>query len=564
MDRVERGTASLLAAWLVLLLVGLFAYDVSVLLLRHEHTAPWYGYVLLGAGYAFSRTRLYLLGALVASVLFPAVGFGYILAGEASSPVPAFALLVIGPFFAGAFLGVRGAAALGILDVLGILLLGAGELATGRDPVHDLGGALVANVVGAAVAVLCSAHYQWAERERRTMLREREEQLRHAQKMEAVGRLAGGIAHDFNNMLTVIAGGVELLRRTEDRKELRMIEAAAESAMSVTRQLLLLSRQGVVEDRAADINAILTGSGQMLSRIIGEGIEVVMDLGENIWRIRADEGRMQQVLLNLATNARDAMPHGGLFRVVTENVEFVPREVSHIPAGKYVVVSVADSGVGMPPEIRERIFEPFFTTKEVGKGTGLGLSIVFGIVSRSGGFVQVDSVPGRGSTFRLYFPRLHESVEAHAPRREHTGEKRMTGTETILVVEDDDAVRDLSVCALRDAGYRVIEASSSAVAVTRFEKNRDQIDLLLTDVVMPGWSGPELVSRLRAQHESLPVLFMSGHAPDTVEAVEAIPPQDLLRKPFRPTDLLLRIREKLDESSAQRAPSACAERAPGV
>jgi CheY-like chemotaxis protein len=348
-------------------------------------------------------------------------------------------------------------------------------------------------------------------------------------------------------VLTVIAGGVELLRRREDRKELRMIEAAAESAMSVTRQLLLLSRHGVVEDRVADLNSIVQGSGQMLSRIIGEGIEVVMDLGDDLWSVRVDEGRVQQVLLNLATNARDAMPHGGIFRVTTENVTSPASEIVRMPPGDYAVVSVADSGVGMSPEVRERIFEPFYTTKPMGKGTGLGLAIVFGIVSRCGGYVQVDSVAGQGTTFRLFFPRVNDPVESGIQRRQSTGTS-VTGTETILVVEDDEAVRDLSVCALREAGYQVLEASSGAVAVARFEKHKDTIDLVLTDVVMPGWSGPELVTRLKARRANLPVLFMSGYAPDTVEEVEAIPAEDLLRKPFKPTELLVRIRAKLDDA----------------
>ncbi len=534
------------------MVTGFLGHDVSMVLTRAEYTPPWYGYFFLGGAYALSRTRRYLYGALLATVMFPVVGFAHILSGQSVSPIGTLSFLVIGPFFAGAFLGLRGAAFLAVVDVLGIALLRFLELRSGTGEAWELRQALAVNAIGGAVAVLCSAHHQWAEQQRRVMLREREEQLRHAQKMEAVGRLAGGIAHDFNNVLTVIAGGVELLRRREDRKELRMIEAAAESAMSVTRQLLLLSRHGVVEDRVADLNSIVQGSGQMLSRIIGEGIEVVMELGDDLWSVRVDEGKVQQVLLNLATNARDAMPHGGIFRVTTENVTSPASEIVRMPPGDYAVVSVADSGVGMSPEVRERIFEPFYTTKPMGKGTGLGLAIVFGIVSRCGGYVQVDSVAGQGTTFRLFFPRVNDPVESGILRRQSTGTS-VTGTETILVVEDDEAVRDLSVCALREAGYQVLDASSGAVAVARFEKHKDKIDLVLTDVVMPGWSGPELVTRLKAVHASLPVLFMSGYAPDTVEAVEAIPAEDLLRKPFKPTELLVRIRAKLDESAESRA-----------
>ncbi len=537
------------------MVTGFLGHDVSMVLTRAEYTPPWYGYFFLGGAYALSRTRRYLYGALLATVMFPVVGFAHILSGDSISPIGTLSFLVIGPFFAGAFLGLRGAAFLAIVDVLGIALLRVLELRSGTGEAWELRQALAVNAIGGAVAVLCSAHHLWAEQQRRIMLREREEQLRHAQKMEAVGRLAGGIAHDFNNVLTVIAGGVELLRRREDRKELRMIEAAAESAMSVTRQLLLLSRHGVVEDRVADLNSIVQGSGQMLSRIIGEGIEVVMELGDDLWSVRVDEGRVQQVLLNLATNARDAMPHGGIFRVTTENVTSPASEIVRMPPGDYAVVSVADSGVGMSPEVRERIFEPFYTTKPMGKGTGLGLAIVFGIVSRCGGYVQVDSVAGQGTTFRLFFPRVNDPVESGILRRQSTGTS-VTGTETILVVEDDEAVRDLSVCALREAGYQVLDASSGAVAIARFEKHKDKIDLVLTDVVMPGWSGPELVTRLKAVRATLPVLFMSGYAPDTVEAVEAIPAEDLLRKPFKPTELLVRIRAKLDESAEARAARA--------
>jgi CheY-like chemotaxis protein len=329
-----------------------------------------------------------------------------------------------------------------------------------------------------------------------------------------------------------------------------MIEAATESAMSVTRQLLLLSRQGVVEDRVSDLNGILRQSGQMLSRIIGEGIAVVVELGDELWAVRADEGRIQQLLLNLATNARDAMPHGGVFRIVTENVSWGAADGSQIPPGDYVVVAVSDTGVGMDAETRERVFEPFFTTKVVGKGTGLGLAIVFGIVSRGGGYVHVDSAKGRGTTFRLFFPRVNDPIESGVRREGPPSSEPGTGSETILVVEDDAGVRGLCVSALTDAGYKVLEASSGAAAVTRFDKHKDSVQLVLTDVVMPGWSGPELAARLRRVRPDIPVLFMSGYAPDTVEAVEAIPVEDLLKKPFKPTELLGRVRAKLDEATA--------------
>ncbi len=542
-DRVERGTAAMLASWLLLLLSGFSCVDVIFTLTQPHYVPPWYGYGFLLTAYAFSRTRAYRLGALLASAMFPLVGFLHIVTTEVKLAETTLSFLLIGPFFAGTFLGRVGAAALCLVNVVGILVFGR---ILGMFPVT---GPLAGNLLAGAVAVLSSSHHQWAEKQRRKMLREREEQLRHAQKMEAVGRLAGGVAHDFNNVLTVIAGGVELMRRSEDRKELRMIEAATESAMSVTRQLLLLSRQGVVEDRVSDLNDILRQSGQMLSRIIGEGVAVVVELGDELWAVRADEGRIQQLLLNLATNARDAMPHGGVFRIVTENVSWGAADGPQIPPGDYVVVAVSDTGVGMDAETRERVFEPFFTTKGVGKGTGLGLAIVFGIVSRGGGYVHVDSAKGRGTTFRLFFPRVNDPIESSVRREGPPSSEPGTGSETILVVEDDAGVRALCVSALTDAGYKVLEASSGAAAVTRFDKHKESVQLVLTDVVMPGWSGPELAARLRKVRSDIPVLFMSGYAPDTVQAVEAIPVEDLLKKPFKPTELLARVRAKLDEPS---------------
>lgn len=542
-----------LARWLILVLAALALLDVTYVGLEVPNAVPWVAYAGLAASYVASRTLAAAVAPCIAcaTLLFAALGsFG--LLDEALDPVSAFGLLVLLPPFAASFGGARAALGVGGVGVCG--LSAQAWIGTGIAPAY-VAGAAMSVAVSTGAALLATSHQRWREQQGRRMLHEREEQLRQSQKMEAIGRLAGGIAHDFNNLLTVIAGGVELLRRSESRPELSMIETAADSAMSVTRQLLLLSRPGVVESRPVDLNALLRNSTQMVARIIGEGIEVVVEPGPRLWSVSADESQVQQVLLNLATNARDAMPAGGVLRVATENVVWREGDGPQVPPGEYVVVVVSDSGVGMDAQTRERIFEPFFTTKDRGKGTGLGLAIVFGIVAGSGGHVTVESKPGHGTTFRLFFPRAVDGAEARRSSGSFLAARSVHGSETVLLVEDDEAVRALCARALRDAGYRVLDADCPGSVWARWKRQRFVVDLLVTDVVLPGWSGPELAARLREARPGLPVLYMSGYAPHTVEAVDAIPPEDLLSKPFKPKQLLYAVRRKLDDPEGQRVPA---------
>jgi signal transduction histidine kinase/CheY-like chemotaxis protein len=373
--------------------------------------------------------------------------------------------------------------------------------------------------------------------------RELELQLRQAQKMEAVGRLAGGIAHDFNNLLTVILGNAELLARKcpEQAREVRPITAAAQSASTLTRQLLAFSRRSVLRPRAVDLNAAVQSSAEMLRRLIGEDVRVSLALDVALWRVRADPAQVQEVLLNLATNARDAMPHGGSLRIETRNVSRdEPRAgaLRSAPAGDFALLAVADDGTGMTDDVRARIFEPFFTTKEVGRGTGLGLSMVFGIITQLGGAVDVDSAPGEGARFRLFFPRAEGDVAPDSHRERRAG----GGTERLLIVEDEQSVREVCVRALRAGGYdvRVAESAQQARELLRSE---GPPELAILDLVLPGERGTEFARELRRLHPSVSVLFVTGYAPEEVTQELAAP---VLKKPFLPAELLAEVRAVLD------------------
>ncbi len=383
-----------------------------------------------------------------------------------------------------------------------------------------------------------------------TALLETQRELAQAQKMEAVGRLAGGVAHDFNNLLTVIRGYGELLAADLEadaprREELGEILRAADRATGLTRQLLAFSRRQAFEMQALDLGDVVADTEKMLRRLIGEDIHLAVSRPPRPAPVRADRGQIEQVLLNLAVNARDAMPLGGPLAIsVSERtvLSALPSTDGGVAPGVYVVLTVADAGCGMSPETLEHAFEPFFTTKETGKGTGLGLSTVFGIVKQSGGHLRVTSAPRAGSTFELFFPRVEEADDTPAPP---DGAER-GGPETVLVAEDETAVRDLAVRMLVARGYHVVPASSAAEALTRAEA-AGTIDLLLTDLVMPGMSGAALAERLVGRRPGLRVLFMSGYPHDVlsqfgVSATEV----PLLRKPFTETDLARRVREALD------------------
>jgi len=382
-------------------------------------------------------------------------------------------------------------------------------------------------------------------------LRKSEEQLRQAQKMEAIGRLAGGIAHDFNNLLTIILGQSELMLKRLDRQSpmqeaIEEIKKAGERAASLTNQLLAFSRKQVLQHKTLALNGLVANMEALLRRLIGEHITLTTVLEPALGHVRADPGQLEQVLLNLAVNARDAMPLGGTLTLATANVDLSSADAGpvELSPGPYVSLTVRDEGCGMDPAIQARIFEPFFTTKEQGKGTGLGLSMVYGIVKQSGGAIAVQSEPARGATFILYLPQVTAEPE---PSRDERPTRPVEGsTETILVVEDEDAVRGLVVSVLTAAGYRVLTAQDGKEALRLSQAQAGRIDLLLTDVVMPGLHGQDLAQQLQAQRPHLQVLYMSGYT-DDVALIQGLPDssQPFLQKPFSPLDLARKVREVL-------------------
>ncbi|MEO8587053.1 MAG: ATP-binding protein, partial [Acidobacteriota bacterium] len=378
-----------------------------------------------------------------------------------------------------------------------------------------------------------------------------EEQLRQAQKMEAVGRLAGGVAHDFNNLLTVIGGygdllAVSLADDPERRESVDEIVKAAARAAALTRQLLAFSRKQVLEMRVLDLRSIVDEAEKMLRRLIGEDIELVMARPETSAMVKADPGQIEQVLMNLAVNARDAMPKGGRLSIAIAREEIgapLAFGFEAAPPGRYVALSVTDTGEGMDEKTRAHIFEPFFTTKDKGKGTGLGLSTVFGIVKQSGGFIDVTSGPGRGTTFKIVLPE----AEGVPQGKRDSGVHRRHGTETILLVEDDAGVRELTRTLLERNGYRVVAADSLDDALAKADAFDGPIHLVLTDVVMPRGTGPDLVKALEPRRPEARILFMSGYTNELL-AVQGLADRasGLLQKPFKEGDLLSRVREVLD------------------
>jgi PAS domain S-box-containing protein len=379
-----------------------------------------------------------------------------------------------------------------------------------------------------------------------------EARLRQAQKMEAVGRLAGGVAHDFNNLLGVIQGYGALLQRQLDhghpgRDKLDQMIKASERAANLTRQLLAFSRRQVLEPRVLELNAVVTESEPLLRRLVGEDVEVQVLEGASLGRVRADAGQIDQVLMNLVANARDAMPRGGRLLIETANVEWAEGAApGRLPAppGRYVRLSVRDTGTGIDAETLAHIFEPFFTTKERGKGTGLGLATVYGIVKQSGGYVGVDTEPGKGSSFDVYLPRVDDAVE---PAKPAVAPAAVSGAKTILVVEDEDALREVAREVLESNGYRVLTASSGKEALSVAAAHPEPLRLLLTDVVMPGMSGQELADRLRAGRPEMSVLFMSGYSDDVVARRGTMGGEArLLTKPFSVATLAQSVHEVLE------------------
>jgi signal transduction histidine kinase/CheY-like chemotaxis protein/HAMP domain-containing protein len=386
-----------------------------------------------------------------------------------------------------------------------------------------------------------------------TEQRLQEAQLRQSQKLEAIGRLAGGVAHDFNNLLTSILGfGGEILEKLPASDPLqeaaREVELAAQRAAGLTRQLLLFSRRQVIEPRVLDLNEIVAGMERMLRRLLGEDVELVAHTAPGIGRVKVDPGLIEQVIMNLAVNARDAMPRGGLLTIETSDVELDAEQgQSHagIPAGRYVLLAVTDSGTGMSPEVQAHLFEPFFTTKEEGRGTGLGLSTVYGIVKQAGGHVGVYSEAGKGSAFKVYLPRTEEPIasrQAQAP-----GARPIQQSADMLLVEDDEQVRRVSAQALRRSGYTVIEASSGEEALRAIAGRA--VDAVVTDLVMPRMGGEELAARIRADHPGTKILLVSGYTEHSGALKSALESgAAFLQKPYTPSTLAQRVRELLGPS----------------
>jgi PAS domain S-box-containing protein len=386
-----------------------------------------------------------------------------------------------------------------------------------------------------------------------TERKQMEQQLRQTQKMEAIGQMAGGVAHDFNNLLTVIRGHTDLLldhigQTDALHRNVEQIQKSADRAVSLTRQLLAFSRKQVLQPKVLDLNAVAAEMGKMLPRLIGENITLTISAAPSLGRVKADPGQIEQIILNLAVNARDAMPQGGKLTIETANVELdeaYAREHLTAKPGRHVMLAVSDTGCGMDPETQSHIFEPFFTTKELGRGTGIGLATVYGIVKQSGGWIWVYSEVGKGTTFEIHLPRVDEADDVAAPSKIPIGVRR--GSETILVVEDNESLRQLTDEFLASTGYTVLGAQDGVEAIRIAEQHASRIDLMLTDVVMPGMSGRELAQRVAVLRPDIKVLYASGYTSDALlnqgvleEGVSFLP------KPFTRDALAQKVREVLE------------------
>ena len=401
---------------------------------------------------------------------------------------------------------------------------------------------------------LREAQTRAARRAAEEALHQSEQQLRQAQKIEAVGRLAAGVAHDFNNILTAVTGHSELLLRllsADDprRKHAEQIEKSAYMAAALTRQLLTFSRKQVIEPRVLKLNAIILNIEKMLRRLIGEDIKFCTELDPAAGHIKADSGQIEQVIMNLAVNARDAMPTGGKLTIATANTTLDKNYLKNFPElcpGDYVMLAVSDTGTGMSEEVKAHLFEPFFTTKPPGKGTGLGLATCFGIVKQSTGHLSVYSELGRGTTFRIYFPQVQAAVE---PERVRTRPTEVAGGgETVLLVEDEPAVREMAALTLREKGYTVLEAVNGEEGLRIAQHQNGKIDLVLTDVVMPVMGGKEMADALHAVQPRIRILLTSGYTEDAIAHHGVLRPGiAFLQKPYMTATLARKVREVLDE-----------------
>jgi len=431
---------------------------------------------------------------------------------------------------------------------LGSLVEGVRALEEGdfRFPLTAAGGDEVARVTRAFESMRDTLERNQEQRE------QLEEQLRQAQKMDALGRLAGGVAHDFNNLLTVIKGNSDLaLERMKPTDAVRgnceQIRRVADRAALLTRQLLAFSRRQMLQPKILDLNELIVEMGRLLQRLLREDIEYKVHLGEPLGRVQADPGQMEQVLLNLIVNASDAMPKGGTLTVETENVSVDAQYAQMrqpLAPGDYVMLAVSDTGFGMDANIKARIFEPFFTTKEPGKGTGLGLATVYGVVKQSSGYIFVDSEPGTGARFEIYLPEVAEKVEV-IPADNNRAAKVRGGRETVLLVEDEADVRALTCEFLKAAGYQVLTAVDGEQGLDIGHKFAEEIDVLVTDVVMPRMRGPELARRLKRLLPGLKVVYMSGYTEELSEGQSILEGASFLQKPFSRDALLRQIHDTL-------------------
>ena len=436
---------------------------------------------------------------------------------------------------------------------LGSLVEGVRALEEGdfRYPLTAAGGDEVARVTRAFESMRDTLERNQEQREHL------EEQLRQAQKMDALGRLAGGVAHDFNNLLTVIKGNSDLaLERLKSTDAVRgnceQIRRVADRAALLTRQLLAFSRRQMLQPKILDLNELIVEMGRLLQRLLREDIEYKVQLGEPLGRVQADPGQMEQVLLNLIVNASDAMPKGGTLTIETENVCVDARYAQSrapLAPGDYVMLAVSDTGFGMDANIKARIFEPFFTTKEPGKGTGLGLATVYGVVKQSSGYILVDSAPGAGARFEIYLPQVADKVET-VPAEERAAKVR-GGRETVLLVEDEADVRTLTCEFLKAAGYQVLTAVDGEDGLDIGHKFADSIDVLVTDVVMPRMRGPELAKRLKRRLPDLKVVYMSGYTEEFSEGQSLLERASFLQKPFSRDALLRQIHDTLKGKPAE-------------